>query len=213
MLRITNFPAAAAAAEEVSSKEKPSPAFHHFPPPGNRFSFWLLAFLHFANLPINKRSIKYAYQPKRALLSDSLPPNCSSSIFSSPLSVYWSQSQNVNKCSRGADFFWILSCSFSSCQHRRPTHKYVGVFCFSPLWSSSFLRLQIPIRCNNSYWQRFKLAACQLRLQVDVDFLLICPPRITFTVRLSKEFSNVPLVLFLSGCLLAVLLFLFTIFD
>lgn len=106
MLRITNFPAAAA--EEVSSKEKPSPAFP-LPPSGNRFCFWLLAFLHFANLPINKRSIKYAYQPKRALLSDSLPPN-SSSIFSTSLSVYWSQSQNVNKCSRGADFFWILSC-------------------------------------------------------------------------------------------------------
>lgn len=77
MLRITNFPAAAAtaAAEEVSSKEKPSPAFPlPMPPSGNRFCFWLLAFLHFANLPINKRSIKYAYQPKRALLSDSLPP-------------------------------------------------------------------------------------------------------------------------------------------
>lgn len=133
MLRITNFPAAAAAAEEVSSKEKPSPAFPlPLLPSGNRFSFWLLAFLHFANLPINKRSIKYAYQPKRALLSDSLPPNCSSSIFSSPLSVYWSQSQNVNKCSRGADFFWILSCSFSSCQlPASSTHPQVrGRFLF-----------------------------------------------------------------------------------
>lgn len=110
MLRITNFPAAAA--EEVSSKEKPSPAFP-LPPSGNRFCFWLLAFLHFANLPINKRSIKYAYQPKRALLSDSLSPPPlpnSSYTFFPPLSVYWSQSQNVNKCSRGADFFWILSC-------------------------------------------------------------------------------------------------------
>lgn len=132
MLRITNFPAAAAAAEEVSSREKPSPALPHFPPSGNRFSFWLLAFLHFANLPINKRSIKYAYQPKRALLSDRLPPNSSSSIFSSPLSVYWSQSQNVNKCSRGADFFWILSCSFSSCQlPASSTHPQVrGRFLF-----------------------------------------------------------------------------------
>lgn len=133
MLRITNFPAAAAAAEEVSSKEKPSPAFHHFPPPGNRFSFWLLAFLHFANLPINKRSIKYAYQPKRALLSDSLPPPPPPPPLSSlPLSVYWSQSQNVNKCSRGADFFWILSCSFSSCQlPASSTHPQVrGRFLF-----------------------------------------------------------------------------------
>lgn len=131
MLRITNFPAAAAA-EEVSSKEKPSPAYRHLPPSGNRFSFWLLAFLHFANLPINKRSIKYAYQPKRALLSDSLPPNSSFSIFSTPLSVYWSQSQNVNKCSRGADFFWILSCSFSSCQlPASSTHPQVrGRFLF-----------------------------------------------------------------------------------
>lgn len=56
----------------------------------------------------------------------------------------------------------------SSCQHRRPTHKYVGVFCFSPLWSSSFLRLQIPIRCNNSYWQRFKLAASRRRLSFNM---------------------------------------------
>lgn len=90
MLRITNFPAAAA--EEVSSKEKPSPDFP-LPPSGNRFCFWLLAFLHFANLPINKRSIKYAYQPKRALLSDSLPPQLPLHLLSSPLGILVTKSK------------------------------------------------------------------------------------------------------------------------
>lgn len=143
-------------------------AFPRFPPSGNRFSFWLLAFLHFANLPINKRSIKYAYQPKRALLSDSLPPPPPTSSFLPSRYIGHKVKMLINAVeAQISSGFWAVFLS-SSCQHRRPTHKYVGVFCFSPLWSSSFLRLQIPIRCNNSYWQRFKLAASRRRLSFNM---------------------------------------------
>lgn len=90
-----------------------------------------------------------------------------------------------------------------------PTHKYVGVFLpiffllfalflFCALWSSSFLRLQIPIRCNNSYWQRFKTRCCLpsptgSRLSFNMPPSCDChspPARASFTVRLSKEFSK-----------------------
>jgi len=47
-------------------------------------------------LPINKRSIKYAYQ---AAVRDL---GFGKANVSSAYSQYWSQSQNVNKCSRSA---------------------------------------------------------------------------------------------------------------
>lgn len=108
MLRITNFPAAAA--EEVSSKEKPAPVFPTFPLRETGFAFGCLLFCILPICLSTSDRLSTPTSPNELFCLTVFPPPNSPYIFFPPLSVYWSQSQNVNKCSRGADFFWILSC-------------------------------------------------------------------------------------------------------